>query len=74
VNTISTATSEPANMSLGQMAAAYSAGFENGPFGNLSIDYGTQNMGRMSLAEVAQKEFDAIADVLGGVLLTIAGH
>jgi len=61
-------------MSLGQMAAAYSGGQRRDPFGFLEIDYGTTNMARMSLADVAQKEFDGVADVLGGMLVTTASR
>lgn len=68
IRLIADTTSDRSHLSLGQLAAVMSLNDSSDPnatpFGDLEVDYGTEDMGRLSLAEVAQTEFDAIAAVL----------
>jgi len=68
VKLIAETTSDRSHLTLGQIASLMSLNDSSDPnatpFGELVVDYGTENMGRLSLADVAQKEFDAIAAVL----------
>lgn len=56
-------------MTMGEIAAVYASGRHPGaiePFGTVNIDYGASgaDMGRLSLAFCAMKEFEYVAQLL----------